>query len=123
MDRHHGLGLGLILVIAALGLAGCLDVDNGGAMQGGGTDASADDGGLGPLPDSASGSVPGAEAGVPAVTIGGDAAGATLDFGLLDCGGAAPAAKTFTVMNTGTAKVHYALGLSTTDAFSIDGAT
>ena len=50
-------------------------------------------------------------------------AGSTLDFGLADCGGAAPAAQTFTVRNGGGSTVHYSLALSTTTVFELVGAT
>jgi hypothetical protein len=54
----------------------------------------------------------------PSVTIN---AGSVIDFGLADCGGKAPAAQTFTVTNTGSSTVHYALSLSATSVFQIVG--
>ncbi len=55
-----------------------------------------------------------------AITLG---AGPVIDFGLAECGGAAPASSTFTVQNTGGSPVHYSLSLSATTVFQIVGAT
>jgi hypothetical protein len=49
--------------------------------------------------------------------------GPTIDFGLVPCGGKAPAPATFTVGNSGGSSVHYSLSLSATTVFQIVGAT
>ncbi len=47
----------------------------------------------------------------------------SIDFGLANCGGDAPASQTFTLSNTTAADVTYTVALSNSTAFSIQGAT
>ncbi|MET0283013.1 MAG: hypothetical protein ABW352_01025 [Polyangiales bacterium] len=47
----------------------------------------------------------------------------SVDFGLSNCGGDAPASQTFKLTNTGAAAVTYTVTLSNSNAFSIEGAT
>ncbi len=52
-----------------------------------------------------------------------DGGSAVVDFGLNDCGGAAPSPFTLTTANTGGTTAHYDLSLSATSVFQIVGAT
>jgi hypothetical protein len=77
--------------------------------DGGGSDAAGLDA-TGDAPDASPGNL----------VLGG---GALIDFGLVDCGGQAPSAQTFSMKNTGGAAVHYELALSATSVFQITGAS
>jgi hypothetical protein len=105
MDHRIGLGIGLLAALPYLG--GCFGQGSAG-------------------PGSNDGGSPSFEAGFGDVTAPSSvtiSADGVLDFGLADCGGAAPAAQTFTVGNSGGSSVHYSLSLSATTAFQIVGAT
>lgn len=72
----------------------------------------------GGTPGSVGGDAGGGDGGPPKASLSATA----LDFGGLDCGGAAPEAKTITLTNDGGSALTWSATLAQSDAFSIDGA-
>jgi hypothetical protein len=106
----------MMLALPHAGIVGCLDATSATGLFDGGTTPF--DGGALPSFD-ASGTIPGTDAGPPSARL----SAAAVDFGLADCGGAAPADQVLLLTNAGGGSLTWTATLGTTTAFTLDGAT
>lgn len=110
-----GAGLAALVLAACTSVLGFPDrVLDEGAVEAGLPEAGTSTDIDGSAPDAP---VPPAEAGAPAAAI----SMAGLDFGMVPCGGAAPAAKTVGITNVGGAPLTWTASLSTTPDFALSG--